>query len=117
MTRSATAGGTRVVVDAAIGEGVALSVVGAEVHGLRVAAPQPKGHHRAVLRRVFNLQGQPRPRARSGTKKKKKFRAPAYEKALREMQEFYIHEIEQRRWYGFWDVIWAHSSWVLLEMI
>jgi len=32
-----------------------------------------------------------------------KYRVPAYEKVLREMQEFYIQEIERRKWYGFWD--------------
>lgn len=32
-----------------------------------------------------------------------KYRTPAYEKAFLGFLDFYIKEVEQRRWYGFWD--------------
>ena len=35
--------------------------------------------------------------------KEEKYRNAAYEKALVEYVRFYIREVEQRRWYGFWD--------------
>lgn len=35
--------------------------------------------------------------------KDEKYRVEAYEKALLEYVRYYIKEVEQRRWYGFWD--------------
>ena len=35
--------------------------------------------------------------------KDEKHTVPAYEKALLNLVYFYIDEVEQRRWYGFWD--------------
>ena len=32
-----------------------------------------------------------------------KYKIPEYEKALFNVQKFYANEVEQRRWYGFWD--------------
>ena len=35
--------------------------------------------------------------------KDEKYCVEAYEKALLEYVRYYIKEVEQRRWYGFWD--------------
>ena len=35
--------------------------------------------------------------------KDSKYKVPAYENALFNIQKFYVDEIEQRKWYGFWD--------------